>query len=116
MVDRIEEIRNGALNELDGIKDARELEVWRVKYLGRKSALTSILRGLAQLPLEERRNVGAKAGELKNTLETMFEQKNQALTVLQTEVATHVSGAFDLTLPDRRPDGGRHLCARREGA
>ena len=71
MLDRIEELKTGAQQELDAIKDDRELEAWRVKYLGRKSDLTGILRGLAQLPIEERRTVGAKAGELKNILLSM---------------------------------------------
>jgi phenylalanyl-tRNA synthetase alpha chain len=97
MLDRIEELKTGALRELEAIKDDKELEVWRVKYLGRKSDLTGILRGLAQLPIEERRNVGAKAGELKNILESTFEQKKQALTVVQTEMASRVTGAFDIT-------------------
>jgi phenylalanyl-tRNA synthetase alpha chain len=107
MLDRIEELKTGALRELEAIKDDKELEVWRVKYLGRKSDLTGILRGLAQLPIEERRNVGAKAGELKNILESTFEQKKQALTVVQTEMASRVTGAFDITLPGRKPPVGR---------
>ncbi|MBN1366521.1 MAG: phenylalanine--tRNA ligase subunit alpha, partial [Dehalococcoidales bacterium] len=108
MLDRIEGLKNGALQELEVIRDARELEAWRVKYLGRKSDLTGILRGLAQLPIEERRNVGAKAGELKAVFESTFEQKKQALTMVQTEMATRVSGAFDVTLPGRKPPVG-HL-------
>ena len=107
MLDRIEELKKGAQQELDAVKDARELEAWRVKYLGRKSDLTGILRGLAQLPIEERRNVGAKAGELKNILEATFEQKKQALTVVQTEIAARVTGSFDITLPGRKPPVGR---------
>ena len=107
MLDRIEEIRNAALKDLDSIKDAGELEVWRVKYLGRKSDLTGILRGLAQLTIEERKVTGAKAGELKGILETTFAQKKHSLTTQQTEIAARVAGAFDITLPGRKPSVGR---------
>ena len=59
MLDKVEEIKNGAIQELNGIEDAKELEAWRVHYLGKKSPLTQILRGLAALPIEERKAVGA---------------------------------------------------------
>jgi phenylalanyl-tRNA synthetase alpha chain len=107
MVDRIEAIRSSALQELANIQDVRVLELWRVKNLGRKSDLTGILRSLAQTPIEERKVIGAKAGELKNILEASYEQKMQSLTVLQAEMATRVSGTFDVTLPGRKPPIGR---------
>ena len=107
MLDRIEGLKNSAREELADIKDAKELELWRIKYLGRKSDLTGILRGLAQIPIEERKNIGAKAGELKNMLESGYEQKKQALTAVQTEMAVKVAGAFDITLPGRKPAVGR---------
>ena len=107
MLDRIEELKTGALQELQTAKDAKELENWRVKYLGRKSDLTGILRGLAELPIEERRTVGAKAGEVKNLFEASFEQKKQTMTAAQTDMASRVSGAFDISLPGRKPPVGR---------
>ena len=61
MIQQLEELKTKALQELDKIPDARELESWRVRYLGKKSSLTSILRSLATLPIEERKSVGARA-------------------------------------------------------
>ena len=52
MIQRLEELRQNALRELDAIKDLSNLEQWRVRYLGRKSDLTGMLRGLAELPIE----------------------------------------------------------------
>ena len=44
-----EQLETDALKELDGVTEASELELWRVRYLGRKGELTLILRGLAAL-------------------------------------------------------------------
>ncbi len=107
MLDRIEELKNNATRELEETRDDKELEVWRVKYLGRKSDLTGILRGIAALPVEERRTVGAKAGELKTFLETTFEQKVKSYAAVKAETASRISGAFDITLPGFRPPVGR---------
>ncbi len=46
----IKELEQRALSELAGANDADALEQWRVAYLGRRGALTTFLRGLAQLP------------------------------------------------------------------
>ncbi len=107
MLDQIEGLKSSALQEMADIKDVRELELWRVKYLGRKSDLTGILRGLAQIPIEERKVIGAKAGELKKILESLWEQKQQTLSTAQTDMAVRVAGAFDITLPGRKPPVGR---------
>ena len=68
MIQRLEELRQNALRELDAIKDLPNLEQWRVRYLGRKSDLTGMLRGLAELPIEERKSAGAMANRLKDEL------------------------------------------------
>ena len=42
---RLDELRSKAIVELDSIDTPGELEAWRIRYLGRKSALTEVLRG-----------------------------------------------------------------------
>jgi len=64
MIEQLDSIKQEALGLLDGISDVKDLEAWRVKYLGKKSPLTQILRGLAQLPIDERKAVGAYANHL----------------------------------------------------
>ena len=62
------QIESQALSELDAVANDDALERWRVAYLGRRGRLTLVLRGLADLPIEERRSVGAKANRLKQQL------------------------------------------------
>lgn len=111
MIQRLEALRQNALHELDAIKDLPDLEQWRIRYLGRKSELTGVLRGLADLPMEERKTAGALANRIKNDLETVFEQKHGVLKaetqtqVLRTGEAEAARG--DITLPGRPYTTGR---------
>ena len=79
MLQRLNELKQTALRELEAINDLSNLESWRVRYLGRKSELTNMLRGLAELPIEERKTAGALANRIKGELESVLEQKTGVL-------------------------------------
>ena len=99
VLQQIEELRVKALGELDSIGGVKELESWRVRYLGKKSQLTEILHSLATLPLSERRAVGASANKLKADLENSLSRKEQALGQ-QLAASTEQEG-IDISLPGR---------------
>ncbi|MFC1983910.1 phenylalanine--tRNA ligase subunit alpha [Chloroflexota bacterium] len=102
MLQQLEELKLKAYQELESIDDVKELESWRVRYLGRKSHLTTVLRSLASLSLEEKKAVGARANEVKSCLEDSLKQKGQVLR--EVELAASAEGEhIDITLP------GRHL-------
>jgi phenylalanyl-tRNA synthetase alpha chain len=104
MLDQLNELKSNALKELEAVGQAKELEAWRVRYLGKKSQLTAALRGLAELPINERKQVGSLANRLKAEFEERLEQKTQ---LLKQAVAT--GEAIDITLPGRPyPAGRRH--------
>ena len=108
MLNKIEEIKTTALNELNDIGSTADLESWRVQYLGKKSPLTQILRGLAGLKIEERKSTGAAANKAKALLEENFTQKGQSLR--EEQLSSVASGeSIDISLPGRpyRP-GHRH--------
>ena len=100
MLQQLEELKSNALQELEGINNIKELESWRVHYLGKKSPLTGILRSLTALPLAERKAVGAYANQVKVLLEDNSKQKGQALRELQLAADTKKE-AIDITLPGR---------------
>jgi phenylalanyl-tRNA synthetase alpha chain len=78
MIQRLSELKQTALRELDAVIDLSNLESWRVRYLGRKSELTNMLRGLAELPIEERKTAGALANRIKGELESVLDDKNRS--------------------------------------
>jgi phenylalanyl-tRNA synthetase alpha chain len=97
MLKELEELESKALKELGGLSQPNELELWRVRYLGKKSQLTGMLRSLAGLSLDERKAIGARANEVKAKLEDGFRQKEQ--TLREAQVAQAGKEAIDITLP-----------------
>lgn len=104
-MEQLEELRQKALRELADIANNKELESWRVRYLGKKSELTRVLRSLATLPLEEKKTVGARANEAKAGLEGSFQTQERFLR--EAELGSVESGAVDITLPGRLFPMGR---------
>ena len=107
MLEQVEELKSKALQELANISHAKELEAWRVRYLGKKSELTQILRSLATMPLEERKTVGARTNQVKADLDDNLRQKEQVLQEQQLLASTEAEH-FDITLPGRPYPAG-HL-------
>jgi phenylalanyl-tRNA synthetase alpha chain len=105
MAQEPEELQKNALSELQKIADARELDLWRVRYLGRKGELTTILRSLAELPPEERKTLGARANRVKISLENNLKEKEQALRQAQMTAAS--GEIIDITLPGYPFPAGR---------
>ena len=52
---RLAELRSRAVAALAAAGSTAELEQWRVHYLGKRGALTEVLRGLGELPAHGRR-------------------------------------------------------------
>ena len=102
--DAVKELESAALQEINGINSPDDLELLRVKYLGRKGALTTILRGLGKLDPEVRRSVGQEANRAKVALEEILEQ---ALRSLKEAARRAAGSAVDVTLPGRRALKGR---------
>ena len=59
MKEQINKIKENALEEISKTQEGRALNDVRVKYLGKKGELTTVLRGLKDLVPEERPKIGA---------------------------------------------------------
>lgn len=100
MQQQLGEIITTATRELERISNLEELEAWRVRYLGKKSHLTTILRNLATLSPEARKTTGALANQVKNLLEDNHKRKERVLREFQL-AAQAGKEAMDITLPGR---------------
>ena len=113
MLDRIAEIQAEAEAAIAAAADTAELEQLRVAQLGRKAELTTILRGIADLPAEERGKVGAGANQARSALERLLERRIAELDA--SELDARLAGdRIDVTLPGApaRPPGHLHLITR----
>lgn len=98
-------LEESALTALAAASDAAAVEAWRVEWLGRKGRLTSIMRGVRELPPEQRPQAGAAANRLKAALQAAHDAQLAALRDSRADDAPKI----DVTLPGRRtPHGGLH--------
>ncbi len=98
-------LRARALEELIAASETESLESWRIAYLGRQGEVTQVLRGLGELPVEERRPQGSAANALREELESAF--KGREADLEHADLAGLEAGSFDVTLPGRRGLAGR---------
>ncbi len=104
MIEEIARLEAEGLRELGGAGSLEALEEIRIKFLGRKGALTQILRGLGSLSPDERPAVGQAANAARQWLEQAVTERREALR--QRDEAAALAGWIDVTLPGRRPAFG----------
>lgn len=112
MLAELTKLREEALRRLEQSHDRESLDEWRRSYLGKKGAVSAALRGLGNLPPEERPAVGRAANELRADLEVALASREQVLgeELLQASLQAE---QVDVSLPGRPPTSGRlHIDSR----
>jgi len=94
------------LEEVGASGDSNALEAARVAILGRKGSLTEKLKGLSQLPAEERKEAGRALNQLKQAVEAAIEAKRAELAEVELE-ARLARERIDVSLPPRAAAVGR---------
>lgn len=105
---KIEELRAAASDAIKKVStDLKELDNLRVRFLGKKGELTSLLRGMSQLSAEDRPRIGKIVNDARAQIEQLIADKNSELKkkTLQDKLA---SEKIDVTLPGRKIQRG-HL-------
>jgi len=102
LIERLEALKAAALRDLDSAATEKEIEDARVTYLGRKSEISAISKGLGTLPDEERRALGRALNEFKADVTARLDAARSRVL----EGAAAACGP-DVTLPGRRPWVGR---------
>lgn len=100
MKDRLEALREEALQQLEQTADMHKLNELRVRYLGKKGALTEILRGMGSLNATERPVIGQVANEVRQAIEAVIEERQQHFIRQETEQRLREE-TIDVTLPGR---------------
>jgi phenylalanyl-tRNA synthetase alpha chain len=110
MIERIAELRAEAQDAIAAAGSSDELEQLRVRYLGRKAELPQLLRGVAELPAQERGAVGKAANEARQGLTALIERRHGELAGAELERSL-TTDAVDVTLPGApvQPVGRLHV-------
>ncbi len=113
LVAELESLARAAREAIAAAADARALEELRVRYLGKKGELSGVLRGMGQLPAEERPRVGEAANRVRDEVEALLGRARDRLAAEALE--RELGGTpLDVTLPGRAlaPRGHRHPVTR----
>lgn len=103
--EQIDAVSRRADDELAGVKNAADLEQFRIKYLGSKGEMKNLMTLLGQVPREQKPAFGQKVNAIKNRVTEAFEAKKSELSSGASDAMTE-----DVTEPGRRPEiGNRHI-------
>lgn len=106
MLEELNRLEEEALKALEAAEDEEALDQWYRAYLGRKGAVTRMVRSVGTLPKEERPAFGRRANEVKQALETAYADRREAVRRMVLARALE-EGAVDVTLPGRPVVRGR---------
>ena len=105
MKDQIEQIKQTAIEEIKKSSDLKTLGETKVKFLGKKGELTSVLRGMGALSPEERPVIGSLVNEVRDELEKLISEKESKFK--QIELNKKLSAeTIDITLPGKKVKKG----------
>lgn len=100
MRDRLLALQAEASQAIVDAPDLKTLREVRVKYLGKKGEITSVLRGMGKLPAIERPLIGALANDVRETLTSMIEEAETNLE--EAKLAEKLANEnIDVTLPGK---------------
>ena len=100
MKEKLEQIRREALAALSETKTAQDLDALRVKYLGKKGALTAVLKQMGGLSAEERPIIGQLANEVREALTTALEQEQKRIEKAALDARLELE-QVDVTIPGK---------------
>lgn len=79
MKDEILKIKEESLEAIKNSEDLKTLNDLKVKYLGKKGELTTVLRGMGKLSPEERPVIGSLVNQVRDELTGVLEEKQKEL-------------------------------------
>jgi len=111
-MESLDKLAAAAREAIEGATDISALEELRVQYLGKKGSLTELLKGLGQLPPEQRPAAGAEINRVKDVLQAEIGERRQVLE--SSAIAARLANeTIDITLSGRgQEQGGLHPVTR----
>ena len=108
MKEQINQIKQNALEEIINTQELKSLNDVRVKYLGKKGELTSVLRGMGALPTEERPIIGSLVNDVRAEIENALNEKETKFKEIELQDKLKKE-TIDITLPGTKiKRGSKH--------
>ena len=105
MSDSLSDLSSKSIQEISECSNLKELELLRVKYLGKKGKITKELKSLGKLTPSARPKAGQRINSIKEKVQSLIETKKLVLTdvSIQKKIA---SSSIDVTLNGRKNNRG----------
>ena len=108
MREKLEQIRNEALKRIEEAGALDVLNDVRVSFLGKKGALTAVLKGMKDVAPEDRPKVGQLVNETREEIERVLDEARKKMEQIIREQQMKAE-VIDVTLPaEKRVLGHRH--------
>ena len=108
MKERLQQIREDAIAKIQASEDLDKLNEVKVAVLGKKGALTEVLKGMKDVAAEERPKVGQMVNETRGIIEDKIEEVRTKLAAAARESKLKAE-VIDVTLPAKKNNvGHRH--------
>ncbi len=106
MQDQVDQLHNEFEASLKKASNSRELDELRIKFLGKKGSITSLMQNLKNCSSEDRPKMGKVINELKVRIESQIDLSVEAAK--EAEINKRLTGEkIDISLPGRRSYKGR---------
>ena len=105
MQSKIDEIKKLAEEKISEIKISQDLQELKVQFLGKKSELSNLLKGLGALTAEERPKVGALVNEARKGIEEKLSIAEEQIKAKMLEEKIEKE-TIDITLPSTKIQRG----------
>ena len=106
MKEKLEQIRQTAIDVLEKAEDMNALEEARIKFLGKKGEVTAAMKEMRNLSAEERPVIGALANEIRANIEKHIDEKKSELQAKLEEIKLKAE-VIDVTMPGRAQSVGK---------
>ena len=108
MKEKLENVKNEALTEIEKCSDEASLNNIKSKYLGKKSVFSEVMSNMSSLSNDEKKSVGMVSNEVRNAINFAFEERLEQIK--KEELNRRLENdKIDLTLPSsKRRSGSLH--------
>lgn len=108
MKDKLQKIREEAIQKIQSSENLDKLNEIKVSVLGKKGALTEVLKGMKNVAADERPKIGQMVNDTRTAIEEKIEEMRSRLAAAAREAQLQAE-VIDVTLPAKKNRvGHRH--------
>lgn len=108
MEEKISNLKLQADEMLDRIETSKDVEKMQIEYLGKKGLVVSLLKGLKDVAVEDRKKIGEMANNLRDYIEKSLEAKKEEVKEKEYEEKIKNAKKIDLSVPVNDNLGSLH--------